>query len=183
MTTPRRSVQDAEKANETVAWQALPCRYRGSRPKTEKLALAHVFSSSRRNGARRGFYIVTADRPCGRVWNGLFPYLGITVHVETRLDRTLTVRFGTQYLTVGECQRPQKTVAVKPATAGRPRRTKLTDTAATIKRQQLSIVERALGLMDVLLKSRNSLARQTLGGLLLRERWRINKDRDQGGWS
>ncbi len=118
MTTPRRSVQDAEKANETVAWQALPCRYRGSRPKTEKLALAHVFSSSRRNGARRGFYIVTADRPCGRVWNGLFPYRGITVHVETRLDRTLTVRFGTQYLTVGECQRPQKTVAVKPATAG-----------------------------------------------------------------
>jgi hypothetical protein len=75
------------------------------------------------------------------------------VHVETRLDRTLTVRFGTQYLTVGECQRSQKTVAVKPATAGRPRRTKLTDTAATIKRQQLSIVERALGLMDVLLKS------------------------------
>jgi hypothetical protein len=30
MTTPWRSVQDAEKANETVAWQALPCRQ--SRP-------------------------------------------------------------------------------------------------------------------------------------------------------
>jgi hypothetical protein len=31
MTTPWRSVQDAEKANETVAWQALPCRLSGGR--------------------------------------------------------------------------------------------------------------------------------------------------------
>jgi hypothetical protein len=31
MTTPWRSVQDAEKANETVAWQALPCRLEGGR--------------------------------------------------------------------------------------------------------------------------------------------------------
>jgi hypothetical protein len=30
MTTPWRSVQDAEKANETVAWQALPCRMVGN---------------------------------------------------------------------------------------------------------------------------------------------------------
>lgn len=27
VTTPWRSVQDAEKANGTVAWQALPCRF------------------------------------------------------------------------------------------------------------------------------------------------------------
>ena len=27
MTTPWRSDQDTEKANETVAWQALPCRF------------------------------------------------------------------------------------------------------------------------------------------------------------
>ncbi len=43
MTTPWRSVQDAEKANETVAWQALPCRLSGGRVSTHrKLALAHV---------------------------------------------------------------------------------------------------------------------------------------------
>jgi hypothetical protein len=43
MTTPWRSVQDAEKANETVAWQALPCRLAGvAYPNTEKSALAHV---------------------------------------------------------------------------------------------------------------------------------------------
>jgi hypothetical protein len=43
MTTPWRSVQDAEKANETVAWQALPCRLSGGRvSKHRKLALAHV---------------------------------------------------------------------------------------------------------------------------------------------
>ncbi len=43
MTTPWRSVQDAEKANETVAWQALPCRLSGGRvSKHKKLALAHV---------------------------------------------------------------------------------------------------------------------------------------------
>jgi hypothetical protein len=41
MTTPWRSVQDAEKANETVAWEALPCRLSGvAYPNTE--ALAHV---------------------------------------------------------------------------------------------------------------------------------------------
>jgi hypothetical protein len=41
MTTPWRSVQDAEKANETVAWQALPCRLSGGRvSKHRKLALA-----------------------------------------------------------------------------------------------------------------------------------------------
>jgi hypothetical protein len=43
MTTPWRSVQDAEKANETVAWQALPCRLSGGRvSKHRKLPLAHV---------------------------------------------------------------------------------------------------------------------------------------------
>jgi len=43
MTTPWRSVQDAEKANETVAWQALPCRLSGVRvSKHKKLASAHV---------------------------------------------------------------------------------------------------------------------------------------------
>jgi hypothetical protein len=36
MTTPWRSVQDAEKANETVAWQALPCRLAGGRVQTQK---------------------------------------------------------------------------------------------------------------------------------------------------
>jgi hypothetical protein len=36
MTTPWRSVQDAEKTNETVAWQALPCRLSGSRVQTQK---------------------------------------------------------------------------------------------------------------------------------------------------
>jgi hypothetical protein len=41
--TTWRSVQDAEKANETVAWQALPCRLSGGRvSKHRKLALAHV---------------------------------------------------------------------------------------------------------------------------------------------
>jgi len=36
MTTPWRSVQDAEKANQTVAWQALPCRLQGvAYPNTE----------------------------------------------------------------------------------------------------------------------------------------------------
>jgi hypothetical protein len=29
MTTPWRSVQNAEKANEIVVWQALPCRLAG----------------------------------------------------------------------------------------------------------------------------------------------------------
>jgi hypothetical protein len=43
MTTPWRRVQDAEKANETVAWQALPGRLSGGRvSKHRKLALAHV---------------------------------------------------------------------------------------------------------------------------------------------
>jgi hypothetical protein len=41
MTTPWRSAQDAEKANETVAWQALPCCLSGgSVSKHRKLALA-----------------------------------------------------------------------------------------------------------------------------------------------
>jgi hypothetical protein len=31
MIAPWRSVQDAEKANETVAWQPLPCRLAGGR--------------------------------------------------------------------------------------------------------------------------------------------------------
>jgi hypothetical protein len=40
MTTPWRSVQDAEKANETVAWQALPCRVSGGRRiQTQKTGL------------------------------------------------------------------------------------------------------------------------------------------------
>jgi len=47
MTTPWRSVHDAEKANETVAWQALPCRLSGGRvSKHRKLALAHVIQLS-----------------------------------------------------------------------------------------------------------------------------------------
>ena len=53
MTTPWRSVQDAEKANETVAWQALPCRLSGGRvSKHRKLALAHVIQLFARNGAK-----------------------------------------------------------------------------------------------------------------------------------
>jgi hypothetical protein len=43
MTTPWRSVQDAENANDTVACQALPCRLSGGRvSKHRKLAMAHM---------------------------------------------------------------------------------------------------------------------------------------------
>jgi transposase len=44
-----------------------------------------------------------------------------TVHIETRLNGSMAVRFGRQYLTVRECQRAEKVVAPKPATE--PRRT------------------------------------------------------------
>ena len=52
MTAPRRNLQDIEKAKETVAWQTLLCLSQEVTSKHRKLALAHVFSSSRRNGAR-----------------------------------------------------------------------------------------------------------------------------------
>jgi len=67
---------------------------------------------------------------------------GGTVHVETRLDGTLAVRFGTQYLTVGECQRPQKTVAVKPALVPRPRRRSPARASEQVRRIHSAILER-----------------------------------------
>jgi hypothetical protein len=45
---------------------------------------------------------------------------GGIVHVETRLDGALAVRFGARYVSIGECQRAQKPASLKPAT--RPRR-------------------------------------------------------------
>jgi hypothetical protein len=62
MTTPWRSVQDAEKANQTVAWQALPCRLSGGRvSEHRKVALAHVIPRSRRNGAKGDARAVPED--------------------------------------------------------------------------------------------------------------------------
>jgi hypothetical protein len=58
MTTPRRSVQGAEKAYETVAWPALPCRLSVGRvSKHRKLALAHaiqLFAAKWRKMRREG---------------------------------------------------------------------------------------------------------------------------------
>ncbi len=64
MTTPWRSVQDAEKANETVAWQALPCRLSGGRvSKHRKLALAHVIQTVRGEMAQN-----ETREPFRRMW-------------------------------------------------------------------------------------------------------------------
>ena len=58
MTTPWHSVQDAEKANEIVAWQTLPCREQGGAySNTEKLAFGAchptVHSEMAQNAASR----------------------------------------------------------------------------------------------------------------------------------
>jgi|SRR5579859_107420 len=47
---------------------------------------------------------------------------GGIVHVETRLDGTLAVRFGSRYVSISECQPAQKLAPLKPATRRRRRR-------------------------------------------------------------
>ena len=62
MTTPWRSVQDAEKANESVAWQALPCRLSGGRvSKHRKLAFAAKWRKMRRESRFGGCGLELVD--------------------------------------------------------------------------------------------------------------------------
>ena len=60
MTAPRRNLQDIEKANETVAWQALPCRFDALR-----LVQARVSKSKSREAQRLSI-------PRLAVWSGLW---------------------------------------------------------------------------------------------------------------
>lgn len=67
---------------------------------------------------------------------------GGTVHVETRLDHSMAVRFGTQYLSVGQCPRPQKPEPVNPAPVQRPRRRGPVRASEQVRRIHSAILER-----------------------------------------
>ncbi len=55
MTTPWRSVHDAEKVNETVAWQALPCRLSGGRVSKHSACHPTVRGEMAQNETREPF--------------------------------------------------------------------------------------------------------------------------------
>lgn len=66
---------------------------------------------------------------------------GGIVHVETRLDGTLAVRFGSRYFSISECQRAQKLAPLKPAT-GRPRRRGPAHASEHVRRIHSALLQR-----------------------------------------
>lgn len=64
---------------------------------------------------------------------------GGILHVETRLDGELAVRFGARYVSISECQRAQKPAPLKPAT--RPRRRRPTPVSEHVRRIHSTLLQ------------------------------------------
>jgi hypothetical protein len=66
---------------------------------------------------------------------------GGIVRVETRLDGTLAVRFGSRYVSISECPRAQKPAPLKPATR-RPRRRGPAHASEQVRRIHSALLQR-----------------------------------------
>jgi len=66
---------------------------------------------------------------------------GGIVHVETRLDGTLAVRFGSRYVSIRQCQRAQKPAPLKTATS-RPRRRGPVHASEHVRRIHSALLQR-----------------------------------------